>query len=165
MVHLPAHLIGSLFESKALLSSNPLLSLFSTLPMKNINYELVILIISALMIQAISRDDYDRFQGLVNNLRSQYNAGPLCYNDKLMKSAKMQSVDQYNLGNMQHEGADGSSSFERAQRAGFKYPSKVSENVAAGQTSVSSVFEDWRDSPGKNLLLFKCDSSFTITTK
>ena len=48
---------------------------------------------------------------------------------------------------LSHEGYGGSSPFDRIKAAGFSF-SSASENVAQGQGSVDSVFNDWEKSPG-----------------
>ena len=65
-----------------------------------------------------------------------------------MKSANLQSLNQYKMNDMDHKGPDGSTSFDRAKVCGFANPSKVAENVANGQKSISEVFHSWRTSEG-----------------
>ena len=52
-----------------------------------------------------------------------------------------------------HKGSDGSDAGLRIQRAGFNWTA-YGENIAAGYTTVESVFDGWKNSPGhcKNMM-------------
>ena len=67
---------------------------------------------------------------LVNAARAEQGMGSLCLNSKLMAAAQAHSADQAANQNMSHDGSDGSSHIERAQRAGYD-STYVAENVSA----------------------------------
>ena len=67
---------------------------------------------------------------LVNAARAEHGLGGLCLNSKLMAAAQAHSADQAANQDMSHDGSDGSSSGDRAKRAGYAYRS-LAENVSA----------------------------------
>jgi len=89
----------------------------------------------------------------VNHERKQRGASALCYNSKLMNAAAVHSKDMARHSRMSHTGSDGSSASKRVTRAGYSW-NRVAENVAMGQSSVSSVMRSWMNSAGhkRNIL-------------
>eukprot|EP00775_Hariotina_reticulata_P007851 gene7851-8048_t len=84
---------------------------------------------------------------LVNAARQSNGRAPLSLNTQLNNAAMAHSIDQAGRNTMTHTGSDGSDLGTRVTRAGYRW-STVGENVAVGQTSPSSVFQAWMNSPG-----------------
>lgn len=87
-------------------------------------------------------------------------APPLQRSAALDMAAAAHARDIAARGALGHEGADGSTAAERAERAGYRWTT-VGENVAAGQTEAADVVDTWLDSPGhcRNLM----DARFSDT--
>jgi uncharacterized protein YkwD len=91
---------------------------------------------------------------LINEYRAGKGLAPLKLDARLTQAAKVQSKDLASTDRISHYGSDGSSPWDRIQRAG--YSAKVAaENVGTGQASLEEVFKGWEESPGhnRNLLL------------
>jgi uncharacterized protein YkwD len=74
-------------------------------------------------------------------------AAPLRLAPALTRAAREHSIDMAQ-GEFEHRGGDGSTPAQRAQRAGYRHPSVIGENIAAGATSPREVVQGWLDSPG-----------------
>lgn len=72
---------------------------------------------------------------------------PLAWNDQLFSAAARHSTDMANNNYFSHTGLDGRSMSQRVTAEGYTW-SWVGENIAAGQSSVSSVMNGWLASPG-----------------
>ncbi len=78
---------------------------------------------------------------------TKFAVGPLQLNDILNTAAQKHAEDMSRNNFMAHEGSDGSSPGERADREG--YPSGfVGENVARGYNTPVAVVQGWTDSDG-----------------
>ncbi|QDV37947.1 CAP domain-containing protein [Tautonia plasticadhaerens] len=88
-----------------------------------------------------------------NRIRGEHDLPPLTLDPKLSAAARSQALDMIELGEIRHEGADGSTPADRVRRQGYPY-TNVGENVAAGQETADEVMDGWMDSPGhrKNIL-------------
>lgn len=84
---------------------------------------------------------------LHNERREQAGLKPLELDPLLSKAAEAHAVDMAERAEMSHTGGDGSSPFQRIERAGFKFQ-RAAENVAAGQRTATEVMKAWIDSPG-----------------
>ncbi|MDF3036562.1 MAG: hypothetical protein K0S28_1836 [Paucimonas sp.] len=93
---------------------------------------------------------------LVNQARSNtrmcgttfYNAAPpLRWNTNLTTAAYGHSLDMATNNYFSHTSLDGRTFSQRITNAGYAW-SAAGENIAAGQTSVSSVMNGWLNSPG-----------------
>ena len=84
---------------------------------------------------------------LVNDERSRAGVGPLTANSLLTAAASAHAEDMANNGFFSHTGSDGSSSADRATRAGYNW-STVGENIASGATTAAQVMEMWMNSSG-----------------
>ncbi|EGZ19720.1 hypothetical protein PHYSODRAFT_254820 [Phytophthora sojae] len=84
---------------------------------------------------------------LVNAQRAAYGLSPLCLNTKLMAAAMRHSKDMAAYNFMSHTGSDGSTMSSRIDDAGYMW-TRAAENVAAGQTTISSVMTSWMNSAG-----------------
>jgi hypothetical protein len=89
----------------------------------------------------------------VNQERASVGVHPLCYNSKLIASSQQHNNDMISMNRLTHSSSNGSSFGSRFTAQGYQY-STVAENIARGQTSVSSVMNAWMNSSGhrRNLL-------------
>ena len=97
------------------------------------------------------RDVSRRVLGLVNEARSRsrrcgwkrYDAAPaLSLSETLNRAAAAHARDMADRSRLDHTGGDGSSSAERATRAGYTWR-VVGENIASGQATPEQVVEEW----------------------
>ncbi|RJP63844.1 MAG: CAP domain-containing protein [Comamonadaceae bacterium] len=72
---------------------------------------------------------------------------PLAWNDRLFSAAARHSRDMATNNYFSHTGLDGRSASQRVADEGYAW-SWVGENIAAGQSSVSTVMSGWLASPG-----------------
>jgi len=93
---------------------------------------------------------------IVNRERSEAGCRAVTLNSRLNTAAERHSEDQAEHGTMSHTGSDGSSPWDRAERAG--YSNAIGENVAAGYRTASAVMEGWMDSPGHRANILNCDA-------
>jgi len=84
---------------------------------------------------------------LVNAIRAGVGKAPYKLSKTLSSSAQAHSDYQQSINSMTHNDPRGDLG-QRIESAGFPAWSCVSENVASGQTSVSDVVTDWKNSPG-----------------
>jgi uncharacterized protein YkwD len=84
---------------------------------------------------------------LINAERARVGLAPVAWHDQVAAAAMAHSIDQAAMNRMSHTGSDGSNAGDRLTRAGFVWRA-WGENVAAGFTSVQSVFDAWMASPG-----------------
>ena len=98
-----------------------------------------------------NRDVSRRVLGLVNEARSRsrrcgwkrYDAAPaLSLSETLNRAAAAHARDMADRSRLDHTGHDGSSSAERATRAGYTWR-VVGENIASGQATPEQVVEEW----------------------
>jgi uncharacterized protein YkwD len=86
---------------------------------------------------------------LVNNHRAQNNANPLSLSSQLDGIACAHSKWMTQTGTFSHTGRDGTSPFERCQKAGtFCYAENVAYNTIP---NVQDLFDQFKTSPGHNL--------------
>lgn len=84
---------------------------------------------------------------LINDFRQQVNLPGLGLSTTLSGVAQAHAEDMVQNHYFAHEGLDGSSPGDRAQRA--EYPSSfAAENIAAGNEYPKDVFEQWVNSSG-----------------
>ena len=97
----------------------------------------------------------ERVLALVNQARSQPRrcggesfapARPLVLQEQLTQAAAGHAQSMARHGYLEHQGRDGSSPADRADRAGYRWRS-IGENVAMGQTTPERVVQDWLRSP------------------
>lgn len=84
---------------------------------------------------------------LVNQKRQQNGLSPVTLQDNLTSAAQTHSVNMALQDFFSHTGQDGSSFSDRVSRTGYNW-SRVTENIAAGYNTASSVVEGWMNSPG-----------------
>lgn len=85
--------------------------------------------------------------GLINTARAGAGLAPVAWHDQVAAATMAHSIDQAVMNRMTHTGSDGSDAGDRLTRAGFVWRA-WGENVAAGFTTVQSVFDGWMASPG-----------------
>ncbi len=95
---------------------------------------------------------------LVNDERARAGVAPLTANSLLTAAAAAHAADMASNGFFSHTGSDGSSSAERATRAGYNW-STIGENIAMGATSAEQVMEMWMNSSGHRANIL--NASFT----
>jgi uncharacterized protein YkwD len=93
---------------------------------------------------------------IVNRERAAGGCGPVTANPRLTSAAQLHSADQAAHNRMSHDGSDGSSPWQRAERAG--YDNAIGENVAAGYGSAAAVMDGWMNSPGHRNNIMNCDA-------
>jgi uncharacterized protein YkwD len=74
-------------------------------------------------------------------------AAPVAWNSKLLDAATGHSADMANQNYFSHTSLDGRTFDQRITAAGYAW-SNIGENIAAGQSSVSSVMAGWMASAG-----------------
>lgn len=95
----------------------------------------------------VSEDYQLELLNLINEFRQQANLPALGLSATLSGAAQAHAEDMVQNHYFAHEGLDGSSPGDRAQRTG--YPSSfVAENIAAGNEYPKDVFEQWVNSSG-----------------
>ena len=101
----------------------------------------------------------DQMLNSVNTLRLDKGFKPLILCKPLTLSAQNYAKDLAKQNYLSHKGKDGSTPGDRIQKSGYNWEnptsaSKIAENIAAGQNSVSQVMKDWRNSKGhyKNII-------------
>ncbi|MDG4829527.1 CAP domain-containing protein [Solwaraspora sp. WMMD1047] len=93
---------------------------------------------------------------LVNRERTANGCGTVQSNNQLATASRLHSEDQAETENMSHTGSDGSSPWDRAERAGYRRA--IGENVAAGYRTPAAVMEGWMNSPGHRANILNCDA-------
>ena len=73
---------------------------------------------------------------------------------RLANAARLHSQDQAAHNNMSHTGSDGSSPWQRAERAG--YDDAIGENVAMGYRTPEAVMDGWMNSAGHRANILNC---------
>jgi uncharacterized protein YkwD len=74
-------------------------------------------------------------------------AGPLSWNDKLFAAGVSHATDMGIKNYFSHTSQDGRTFDQRITGAGYVW-NAVGENIAAGQTTMDQVMNDWLKSPG-----------------
>lgn len=98
----------------------------------------------------------ERVIALANRHRSAGGCGPVKLDTRLRTAARAHSADMAAKNYFSHTGADGSSPWDRAKRAGYSSPS--GENIAMGQRSAEAVMQAWMNSDGHRKNILNCDS-------
>lgn len=91
---------------------------------------------------------------LVNQARATNGCGAVTLNTRLTSAAQLHSQDQAAHRTMSHTGSDGSTFWERAERAGYQHA--ISENVAYGYRTPQAVMDGWMNSPGHRANILNC---------
>jgi uncharacterized protein YkwD len=100
--------------------------------------------------------DENKVVEITNQERAAAGCGPVKVNTKLASAARLHSQDQAEHNNMSHTGSDGSSPWQRSERAG--YTNAIGENVAAGYRTPAAVMDGWMNSDGHRANILNCDA-------
>jgi uncharacterized protein YkwD len=93
---------------------------------------------------------------LVNAERRRARCPEVHLNERLRTAARGHSADMARHNMLSHEGSDGSSPWDRAERAG--YDAALSENVAMGYPTAETVMEAWMKSQGHRDNILNCEA-------
>jgi uncharacterized protein YkwD len=93
---------------------------------------------------------------LVNTQRRRARCPEVHLDERLRTAARGHSVDMARRNEMSHEGSDGSSPWDRAERAG--YDAALSENVAMGYATAQAVMDGWMNSRGHRDNILNCEA-------
>jgi len=96
---------------------------------------------------------------LVNAERRRGRCPEVHLDERLRSAARGHSADMGRHNEMSHEGSDGSSPWDRAERAG--YDAALSENVAVGYATAEDVMDGWMNSPGHRDNILNCEARAT----
>jgi len=103
---------------------------------------------SALLLAAsVYAYDVNTMMCLVNEQRQRYGLDNLGLDDRLDGAAQDHSDDQAYMGQMTHDGSDGSSPSDRVGAYGFNWVA-VAENVAYGYADEQECMNNWMESAG-----------------
>jgi Cysteine-rich secretory protein family/Secretion system C-terminal sorting domain len=94
-----------------------------------------------------TKAEEDEMLLLVNNLRSENGLAPLRINQNLNKASFDHSKDMADNNYFDHTGLNGSTFGQRSKNAGYT-GFAYGENIAAGSSTVSGTFDQWKNSPG-----------------
>jgi uncharacterized protein YkwD len=90
------------------------------------------------------------FLTLINNYRAANGAGPLQVSIALQNAAQWMSGDLAAKNYFSHTDSLGRDAFSRMAAFGYAYPTPLGENIAAGNSSAQSTFDQWKASSGHN---------------
>ena len=90
---------------------------------------------------------YQEILRLVNEIRATAGVAPLTLDTTLCKAASMRAVEMDYSNQMSHTRPSGKDCFSVLDFYGISFGT-CGENIAAGQTSASSVVNGWKNSPG-----------------
>lgn len=93
---------------------------------------------------------------LVNRERTAGGCGTVSTDERLRTAARRHSRDMAQRNYFSHDSPDGSSPWDRADRAG--YPNPIGENIAKGQPTPAAVVDAWMNSPGHRRNIMNCDA-------
>jgi uncharacterized protein YkwD len=98
----------------------------------------------------------DEVATLTNRERAKAGCGALRVDARLHAAARGHSEDMARHNTMSHTGSDGSSPWDRAERAGYTQP--MAENVAAGYRTAADVVRGWMNSDGHRANILNCEA-------
>lgn len=100
--------------------------------------------------------DENKVVEITNQERAAAGCGAVKVNTKLANAARLHSQDQAEHNNMSHTGSDGSSPWQRSERAG--YTNAIGENVAMGYRTPAAVMDGWMNSDGHRANILNCSA-------
>jgi len=100
--------------------------------------------------------DENKVVEITNQERAAAGCGTVKVNTKLANAARLHSRDQAGHNEMSHTGSDGSSPWQRSERAG--YTNAIGENVAMGYRTPAAVMDGWMNSDGHRANILNCDA-------
>jgi uncharacterized protein YkwD len=90
------------------------------------------------------------FLTLINNYRAQNGLGTLTASVTLTQASQWMSADMASKDYFSHTDSLGRSPFTRMEDFGYTQSSYSGENIAAGNSTASATFTQWKNSPGHN---------------
>ena len=90
------------------------------------------------------------FLRLINNYRAQNGRGPLRLTKTLAAAADHHSVDMATKNYFSHTLSGGVTWSQNIANHGYTYSTPKGENIAAGNTTASATFTQWKKSSGHN---------------
>ncbi len=107
--------------------------------------------------QASAAPDFrEEVVALTNAERAKAGCGALKRHESLDQAAQGHSADMAEKNYFSHTGQDGSSPFDRIERAGYPKNTGQAENIAAGYPSPSEVVTGWMNSAGHKKNMLNC---------
>ncbi|MGN9907250.1 CAP domain-containing protein [Phytohabitans sp. LJ34] len=100
--------------------------------------------------------DENKVVEITNQERAAAGCGAVKVNTKLAAAARLHSQDQAEHNKMSHTGSDGSSPWQRSERAG--YTNAIGENVAMGYRTPAAVMDGWMNSDGHRANILNCSA-------
>lgn len=100
--------------------------------------------------------ELEKVVAIVNQERAGGDCPAVKVNTKLARAAQLHSEDQAEHDKMSHDGSDGSTPWQRSERAGYK--NAIGENVAMGYRDAEAVMEGWMNSPGHRNNIMNCSA-------
>jgi uncharacterized protein YkwD len=110
-----------------------------------------------LPVQDSSTFDPAAAAALINDYRAQKGLKPLRLSLKLSDAALKHSLDLAKSDRISHYGLDGSDSWDRVSRTGYR-ARVTAENVGTGQASIDEVLRGWQNSRDHNTNLLLPDA-------
>ncbi|MEV0389661.1 CAP domain-containing protein [Nonomuraea sp. NPDC050643] len=95
-----------------------------------------------------------RVVSLTNSARSRNGCGPLRVDGGLTRSARTHSLEMARTGQLGHVSPDGSSPWERMERAGYRFG--AAENIGAGYSTADEAVRGWMDSRDHRRNILNC---------
>jgi uncharacterized protein YkwD len=96
-------------------------------------------------------------ENLINRYREQKGLRPLRLSSKLTQAAQAHSADLAKNDRISHYGSDGSDTWDRVRRTGYR-AKMTAENVGTGQRTLAEVFRGWQNSRDHNANLLLPDA-------
>lgn len=102
-------------------------------------------------VQAANMDSEElAFVTLINDYRQQNGLQPLKISDKIDAAAEWMSADMAAKNYFSHTDSLGRDPFQRMTAFGYTYSTYKGENIAAGNSTASATFTQWKNSSGHN---------------
>jgi len=92
---------------------------------------------------------------LTNAARARRGCGPLRTDGRLTRAARAHSLEMARSGQFTHESPDGSSPWDRMERAGYR--AGAAENIGRGYGSAEEAVSGWLDSPDHRRNILNCE--------
>ncbi|MET8867715.1 CAP domain-containing protein [Nonomuraea sp. NPDC004580] len=91
---------------------------------------------------------------LTNSARAKRGCGPLRVDAGLTRSARTHSLEMARAGELAHNSPDGSSPWDRMERAGYRWG--AAENIGAGYSTAQEAVSGWMGSPDHRRNILDC---------
>ncbi|GGO74573.1 CAP domain-containing protein [Nonomuraea cavernae] len=95
-----------------------------------------------------------RVVSLTNAARAKHGCGRLRVDARLARAARIHSLEMARSGKFAHDSPDGSSPWDRMERAG--YPAGAAENIGRGYSSAEEAVRGWLDSRDHRQNILNC---------